>query len=179
MILVFKYTDDIVIADYLQKGQTITDTYWYYASLLMYLRKIIKLKCCGNCIKMCCSTRTMPFVKESVNVMAAISDCGFKLIGAPNLASSDDQTFIYPKLKTIISSTHFQCDDFIIHSVENLDVKSALMVKKRTLKVALRPIKLLAKVCRYWRGICWKLMQYNYQDSNPYKWGSLHINHSI
>ena len=53
--------------------------------------------------------------------MAAIHDCGFKLIEnppyPPDLAPSDFHLF--PKLKTAISGTHFQSDDDAIHAVDD------------------------------------------------------------
>ena len=53
--------------------------------------------------------------------MAAIHDCGFKLIEhppySPDLAPSDFHLF--PKLKTPISGTHFQSDDDAIHAVDD------------------------------------------------------------
>ena len=53
--------------------------------------------------------------------MAAIHDCGFKLIEhppySPDLAPSDFHLF--PKLKTSISGTHFQSDDDVIHAVDD------------------------------------------------------------
>ena len=53
--------------------------------------------------------------------MAAIHDCGFKLIEhppySPDLAPSDFHLF--PKLKTAISRTHFQSDDDVIHAVDD------------------------------------------------------------
>ena len=53
--------------------------------------------------------------------MAAVHDCGFKLIKhppySPDLAPSDFHLF--PKLKTAISGTHFQSDDDVIHAVDD------------------------------------------------------------
>ena len=53
--------------------------------------------------------------------MAAIHDCGFKLIEhppySPDLAPSDFHLF--PKLKTAIFGTHFQSDDDVIHAVDD------------------------------------------------------------
>ena len=53
--------------------------------------------------------------------MAAIHDYGFKLIEhqpyLPDLAPSDFHLF--PKLKTAISSTHFQSNDDVIHEVDD------------------------------------------------------------
>ena len=53
--------------------------------------------------------------------MAAINDCGFKLIEhppyLPDLAPSDFHLF--PKLKTAISGTHFKSDNDVIHAVED------------------------------------------------------------
>ena len=53
--------------------------------------------------------------------MAAIHDCGFKLIEhppySPDLAPSDFHLF--PKLKTAISGTHFQSDDDVIQAVDD------------------------------------------------------------
>ena len=60
-------------------------------------------------------------VHKSVIAMAAIHDCGFKLIEhppyAPDLAPLDFHLF--PKLKTAISGTHFQSDDDVIHAVDD------------------------------------------------------------
>ena len=56
-------------------------------------------------------------VHKSVIAMAAINDCGFKLIEnlpySPDLAPSDFHLF--PKMKTAISSTYFQSDNDVIH----------------------------------------------------------------
>ena len=53
--------------------------------------------------------------------MAAIHDCGFKLIEhppySPTLAPSDFHLF--PKLKTAISGTHLQSDDNVIHAEDD------------------------------------------------------------
>ena len=53
--------------------------------------------------------------------MAAIHDCGFKLIEHPpyslDLAPSDFHLF--PKLKTATSGTHFQFNDDVIHAVDD------------------------------------------------------------
>ena len=60
-------------------------------------------------------------VHKSVIAMAAIHDCGFKLIEhppySPDLAPSD--CHLFPKLKTAISGTHFQSDDDVIHAVDD------------------------------------------------------------
>ena len=60
-------------------------------------------------------------VHKSVIAVAAIHDCGFKLIEhppySPDLAPSDFHLF--PKLKTAISGTHFQSDDDVIHAVDD------------------------------------------------------------
>ena len=53
--------------------------------------------------------------------MAAIHDCGFKLVEhppySPDLAPPDFHLF--PKLKTAISGTHFQSDDDVIHAIDD------------------------------------------------------------
>ena len=104
---------------YLQKGQTINGT--YYASLLTQLREKIKIKRRGKLTKGVLFHQDNAPVHKSVIAMAAIHDCGFKLIEhppySPDLAPSDFHLF--PKLKTAISSTHFQSDDDVIHAVDD------------------------------------------------------------
>ena len=94
MASVFKDADGILLIDYLQKGQTINGT--YYASLLMQLREKIKIKRRGKLTKGMLFHQDNAPVHKSVIAMAAIHDCGLKLIEhppySPDLAPSD---FIY------------------------------------------------------------------------------------
>ena len=116
MASVFWDADGILLIDYLQKGRTINGT--YYASLLTQLREKIKIKRCGKLTKGVLFHQDN--VHKSVIAMAAIHDCGFKLIEhppySPDLAPPDFHQF--PKLKTLISGTHFQSNDDIIHAVD-------------------------------------------------------------
>ena len=56
-----------------------------------------------------------------VIAVAAINDCGFELI--QHFPYSNDLTpsdvFLFPKLKKVISGTHFQSDDDVRYAVEN------------------------------------------------------------
>ena len=119
MASVFWDADGILLIDYLQKGQMINGTYRYYASLLMQLRE--KIKRHRKLTKSVLFHKDNAPVHKSVIAMAAIHDCGFKLIEhppySPDLAPSDFHLF--PKLKTAISSTHFQSDDDVIHAVDD------------------------------------------------------------
>ena len=115
MASVFWDADGILLIDYLQKGQTINGT--YYASLPTQLREKIKIRGRGKLTK---GEDHAP-VHKSVIAMAAIYDCGYKLIEhppySPDLAPSDFHLF--PKLKTAISGTHFQSYDDVIHAVDD------------------------------------------------------------
>ena len=119
MASVFWDADSILLIDYLQKRQTINGT--YYASLLTQLRVKIKIKRRGKLAKDVLFHHDNAPVHKSVIAMAAIHDCGFKLIEhppySPDLAPSDFHLF--PKLKTAISGTHFQSDDDIIHVLDD------------------------------------------------------------
>ena len=119
MASVFWDADGILLIDYLQKGQTINGT--CYASLLTQLREKIKIKRRGKRTKGVLFHQDNAPVHKPVIAMAAIHNCGFKLIGhppySPDLAQSDFNLF--PKLKTAISGTHFQSDDDIIHATDD------------------------------------------------------------
>ena len=119
MASVFWDGDGILLIDYLQKGQTINGT--YYASLPTQLREKIKIKRSGKLTKGVLFHQDNASVHMSVIAMAAIHDCGFKMIKhppySPDLAPSDFHLF--PKLKTAISGTHFQSDDDVIHVVDD------------------------------------------------------------
>ena len=100
------------------KGQTINGT--YYASLTQLWEKI-KNKRRGKLTKGVLFHQDNAPVHKSVIAIAAIHNCGFKLIEhphSPDLAPSDFHLF--PKLKTAISGTHFQSDDDVIHAVDDL-----------------------------------------------------------
>ena len=56
-------------------------------------------------------------VHKSVIAMAAIHDCGFKLIEHPHYSPSDFHLF--PKLKAAIPGIHFQSGDDVIHAVDD------------------------------------------------------------
>ena len=119
MASVFWDADGILLIDYLQKGQTINGT--YSASLLTQLWEKIKIKRRGKVNKGVLFRQDNAPVHKAVIAMAAIHDCGFKLIEHPpystDMALSDFHLF--PKLKTAISGTHFQSDDDVIHAVDN------------------------------------------------------------
>ena len=99
MASVFWDTDGILHIDYLQKGQTINGT--YYASLLTQLWEKIIIKGRGKLTKGVLFHQDNAPVHKSVIAMAAIHDCGFKLIEhppySPDLVPSDFHLF--PKLK--------------------------------------------------------------------------------
>ena len=78
MASVFWDADGILLIDYLRKGQTINGT--YYASLLTQLRENIKIKRCGKLTEGVLYHQDNAPVHRSVIAMAAIHDCGFKLI---------------------------------------------------------------------------------------------------
>ena len=119
MASVFWDADGILLINYLQKGQKINGT--YYASLLTQLREKIKFKHRRKLTKGVLFHQGNTPVHKSVIAMAAIHDCGFKLIdhppNSPDLAPSDFHLF--PKLKTAISGTHFQSDDDVIHALDD------------------------------------------------------------
>ena len=107
MASVFWDADGILLIDYLQKGQTVNGT--YYASLLTQLREKIEIKRRGKLTKGVLFHQDNAPVHKSGIVMAAIHDCGFKLIEnppySPVLAPSDFHLF--PKLTTAIFGTTF------------------------------------------------------------------------
>ena len=119
MASVFWDADGILLIDYLKKGQTINGT--YCASLLMQIREKIKMKRGGKLTKGVLFHQDNAPVHKSVIDMAAIHDCGLKLIEhppySPDLAPSD--LHLFPKLKTATSGTHFQPDDDVIHAVDD------------------------------------------------------------
>ena len=94
MASVFWDADAILLIDYLQKGQTINGT--YYASFLTQLREKIKIKRRGKLTKGVLFHQDNAPVHKSVIAMAAIHDCGFKLIEhPPYYLIWLHQTFIY------------------------------------------------------------------------------------
>ena len=82
------------MVDYLQKGQTINVS--YYASHIRQLRENIKVKCIGKLSTGVLFTRTM-LQLTSLSLLCHCYGCHQK----------------------VISGTHFQSDNDIIHAVEN------------------------------------------------------------
>ena len=152
MASVFWDADGILLIDYLQKGQTINGT--YYASLLTQLREKIKIKRRGKLTKGVLFHQDNAPVHKSVIAMAAIHNCGFKLIEHPpyslDLAPSDFHLF--PKLKTAISGTHFQSNDDVIHAADDFLNGQ----EKDFLKVALRLLNTAGKSVWILKGIMLK-----------------------
>jgi len=58
MVSVFSHRDRILLVDYLEKGATITDS--YYTPLLDKVKQAMVSKQQESCQKECCFSRTMP-----------------------------------------------------------------------------------------------------------------------
>jgi [histone H3]-lysine36 N-dimethyltransferase SETMAR len=120
MVTVFWDTEGILLLDYLQKGQTITGT--YYANLLMRLRDVLKIKRRGKLSRGVLFHQDNAPSHTSSVAMATIHDCGFQLLQhppySPDLAPSDYHLF--PELKRKLSGVHFGTDDDVIGAVEDV-----------------------------------------------------------
>ena len=81
MASVFWDAKGIVFIDYLEKGRTINGE--YYAALLKQLRKEIKAKRPGKLTKGVLFHQDNAPAHKSVIAMAALHDCGFKLLDHP------------------------------------------------------------------------------------------------
>ena len=172
MATVFWDADGILLIDYLQKGQTINGT--YYASLLAQLREKIKIKRRGKLTKGVLFHQDNAPVHKSVIAMAAIHDYGFKLVEhppySPDLAPS--VFHLFPKLKTVISDTHFQSDDDVIHAVDDFLNGQ----EKDFFKSGTGALKHRWQKCIDTEGDYIEIMQQVCQNSYPSIRGSQHIN---
>ncbi|KAM9359101.1 uncharacterized protein gal3st2 [Symphorus nematophorus] len=116
---IFWDAKDIVLIDYLQKGQTINGE--CYANLLRQLRKAIKTKRPGKLTKGVLIHQDDAPAYKSVVAMAAVHDCGFELVDhppySPDLIPSD--YFLFPNMKKHLAGKHYWTDDEVISAVED------------------------------------------------------------
>ena len=75
----------IVLIEYLLKSRTVDGE--YYANVLKQLRKAIKAKRPGKKTKLVLYHKDNAPAHKSVVVMAAVHDCGFKLLDNPPYSS--------------------------------------------------------------------------------------------
>jgi histone-lysine N-methyltransferase SETMAR len=117
MASVFWDSEGVLLVDYLQKGHTITGT--YYADLLRQLREKIRSLRRGRLTRGVLFHQDNAPAHKSTVAMAAINECGFELLEhppySPDLAPSD--YYLFPKLKKELSGRHFDTDDDVIGAV--------------------------------------------------------------
>jgi len=115
---IFSDQDDILLSDYLQKGQIISAE--YYSSLLVQLKGILKEKCRGKV------TKAVLFLHDNAPAHRALATqkklvyLGFQCLDhppySPDLAPSDYQLF--PGLKKQLKGRHFSSDAEVIAAAE-------------------------------------------------------------
>ncbi|UYV61879.1 hypothetical protein LAZ67_1006929 [Cordylochernes scorpioides] len=117
MVSVFWDSEGVLLLDFLNKGQTITDN--FYANLVKQLRESIKEKRRGKLSRKIVYHQDNAPSHRSLQAMAAIYDSGFELLPhapySPDLAPSDFNLF--PHLKKSLSGIHFGSDEEVIDAV--------------------------------------------------------------
>ncbi|UYV70650.1 hypothetical protein LAZ67_8000166 [Cordylochernes scorpioides] len=107
-VSVFWDSEGVLLLDFLNKGQTITDN--YYANLVKQLREAIKEKRRGKLSRKIVYHQDNAPSHRSLQAMAAIYDSGFELLPhapySPDLSPSDFHLF--PHLKNSLSGIHFR-----------------------------------------------------------------------
>ena len=118
MASVFWDSRDIIMIDYLQKGQTINGA--YYAEELRQLRAAIKDKRRGKLRAGVLMLQDNAPAHTSRVAVAAAAECGFELLPhppySPDLAPSD--FYLFPKLKSHLRGRIFPDNDAVIAAVE-------------------------------------------------------------
>lgn len=117
MASVFWDAQGVLLVDYLEKGATITGS--YYAQLIAKLREAIKEKRRGKLRKGVLFHQDNAPAHKSLIAMAAIRDAGFDIIDhppySPDLAPSDYRLF--PKLKEDLRGKKFSTNDEVMCAV--------------------------------------------------------------
>lgn len=118
MASVFWDTEGIIMVDYLEKGATITGS--YYADQIRRLREAIKEKRRGKLrAKVLFHQDNAPAHKAEV-AMTAIREAGFELVEhppySPDLAPSD--FYLFPRLKEHLRGKKFEDDSEVMAAVE-------------------------------------------------------------
>ena len=117
MASIFWDAEGVLLVDYLEKGHTITGT--YYVNLLHQLREKIKSLRRGKLARGVLFHQDNAPAHKSTVAMAAINECGFELLEhppySPDLAPSD--YYLFPKLKKELCGRHFDTDDDVIGAV--------------------------------------------------------------
>ncbi|UYV63100.1 hypothetical protein LAZ67_2003132 [Cordylochernes scorpioides] len=114
MVSVFWDSEGVLLLDFLNKGQTITDN--YYANLVKQLREAIKERRRGKLSRKIVYHQDNAPSHRSLQAMAAIYDSGFELLPhapySPDLSPSDFHLF--PHLKNSLSGIHFRTFQVIL-----------------------------------------------------------------
>lgn len=117
MLSVFWDAEGVILVDFLQRGATITGT--YYANLIPKLRDAIKEKRRGKLRKGVLLHQDNAPSHKSAIATAAIAQAGFQLVDhppySPDLAPSDYRLF--PKLKEQLRGKRFSTDNEVIYAV--------------------------------------------------------------
>ncbi|UYV66979.1 K02A2.6-like, partial [Cordylochernes scorpioides] len=120
MVSVFWDSEGVLLLDFLNKGQTITDN--YYANLVKQLREAFKEKRRGKLSRKIVFHQDNAPSHRSLQAMAAIYDSGFELLPhapyLPDLSPSDFHLF--PHLKNSLSGIHFRSDEEEVPSTMQL-----------------------------------------------------------
>ena len=118
MASVFWDSKGVIMADYLEKGQTISSD--YYCILLRYFREDIKIKRPGMFRRKVLFHQDNARVHTSVQSMTEIHNCGFELLPyppySPDLAPSD--FFLFPNLKKHLEWQTFLTNDEVKAAVD-------------------------------------------------------------
>jgi len=110
--------DDILLIDYLPKGQTINAE--YYSSLLVQLKGILKENAAGSSPRKSCSCTTMPRLTGHFATQMKLAYLGFQCLdhppSSPDLAPSDYHLFL--GLKKQLKGRHFSSDAEVTAAAE-------------------------------------------------------------
>lgn len=119
MASVFWDAEGIIMVDYLQKGATITGS--YYAEQIRRLREAIKEKRRGKLRAGVLFHQDNAPVHKAAIAMAAIQEAGFELVEhppySPDLAPSD--FYLFPRLKEHLRGKKFDDDSDVMAAVED------------------------------------------------------------
>lgn len=113
MASVFREAKEILLIDYLEKGESITGE--YYAVLLEKLKTAIAEKRPGMIKKRCCSTTA----HRCIQAAEKLTELRFKILShplySPDLAPSD--YYLFSKLKTFLAGQKFWSNEEVIQNV--------------------------------------------------------------
>ena len=117
MVTVFWNSHGIILIDYLEKGKTITET--YYATLLNRLKTRRQKKRIGITLKKVLFHQDNAPAQTSPIAMAKIKELGFELIPhppySPDLAPSD--FFLFHNLQTWLDGKRFLFNEEVINAI--------------------------------------------------------------